>query len=237
MWNVSFNSAKTTTKSGNQSLKDIACIDICLDQTMIAMGSYNDEIHIWSSQEKKVIKIFRTDKRPESIAFLSNNQQLAILDNENNCYIWNIQSDEKTVVSLSAIPNNLNYNGIKYENNELQLITSDKKREYTYRWAISSSQKSVKLEQENYIYHNPYSQNVIKTSDNYEIKVDSEYRLLVSLTQDSQKCIQALEIPQNHFNQKRPYLACCFNLVLVWKYYEDIIIVDISNIKEQLMSM
>lgn len=236
MWNVFSTPAKDTTETVNQSLKVIICVDICLDETMFAIGTWKNSIQLWSSQEKKAIKTFETEYCADSIAFINNNQQLAILDEKKNCYMLDLQTDEKTSISLSNIPNNLYYHGIQYENNKLVLITSDYMK-YTYKWAISSFKEPVQLGQEEYNRFRPYSQNVVKTSDGYEIKVDSEYRLLVSLTQNSQKCIQALEIPQNCFDQNRPYLACCSDLVLIWYCHEDIMIVDISGIKEQLRSV
>lgn len=237
MWNVFSTPTKDTTETVNQSLEKITCVDICLDETMFAIGTSWNGIQLWSSQEKKAIKPFETDTYARSIAFINNNQQLAILDNNNNCYILDLLTDEKTSIFLSGIPDNLNYNEIMYENNELVLITSDKKRDYTYKWAISSFKEPVQLGQKEYKRFRPYSQNVVKTSDDYEIKVDSEYRLLVSLIQNSQKCIQALEISWNCFNQKKPYLAYCSNLVLIWIDWGDIMIVDITSIKEQLKSM
>lgn len=237
MWNVFSTPAKDTTETVNQSLKGIICVDICLDETIFAIGTWKNGIQLWSSQEKKAIKIFETDYSAWSIAFINDNQQLAILDNNKNCYMLDLQTAEKTSISLSDIPDNLDYNGIKYENNELVLITSDKEGKYTYKWAISSFKEPVQLGQEEYKSYNPYSQNVVKTRDDFEIKVDSEYRLLVSLTQNCQRCIQALEIPQNCFKQYKLYLACCSDLVLIWNWLGDIMIVDISDIKEQLKSM
>lgn len=231
MWNVFSTPAKDTTETVNQSLKEIRCVDICHDETMFAIGTWKNGIQLWSSQEKKAIRTFKTDSFARSIAFLDNNQQLAILDDEQNCYVLDLQTAEKTSISLSGIFVSLYDSQIKYENNELMLMTSGK----TYKLAISSFKEPIKLGQEK--YKKSYSQNIVKTSDDYEIKVDSEYRLLVSLTQNSQRYIQALEIPQNCFDQEEPYLACCFNLVLIWDRLVDIMIVDISGIKEQLRYM
>lgn len=233
MWNVFSTPAKDTTETVNQSLKGIICVDICHDETMFAIGTHQNGIQLWSSQEKKAIRAFKTDYYARSIAFLDNNQQLAILDDKKNCYVLDLQTAGKTPISLSGIYDDLYYGQIKYENDELILMISGK----TYKLAISSFKEPVELGQEEYKRFRPYSQNVVKTSDGYEIKVDSAYRLLVSLTQNSQKCIQALEIPQNCFDQEQPYLACCSDLVLIWRWYGDIMIVDISGIKEQLRPM
>lgn len=232
MWNVFSAPAKDT----NQSLTKITCVDICFDETVFAIGTLHDGIQLWSSQEKKAIKTFKTDYHARSIAFLNDNQQLAILDNKRTCYMLDLQTAEKTSISLSGLPDKLYYDGLKYEDNELKLITSDKQRKNTYQWAISSFKEPIKLKQE-YMRNRFYSQNMIKTSDNYVIREDSKCGLLVSLAQNPQKCIQALKVPYSYQYQPSPYLAYCSNLVLIWRWQDSIMIVDITGIKEKLKSM
>lgn len=92
MWNVSFTPAKDSTEIVNQSLKGITCVDICHDETMFAIGTEENSIQLWSSQEKKAIRTLKTDCHTWSIAFLDNNQQLAILDEKINCYVLDLQT-------------------------------------------------------------------------------------------------------------------------------------------------
>ncbi len=237
MWNVFSTLPNSVIESVDQNLKQIICVGISLDETMFAIGTWTNDTQLWSSQKKKVIKIFKTSYHTKSIAFSTDNQQLATLDRIDNCSIWDIQADKMTSISLSTMPDNIYYDRIENKNDKLELLTSDQNRQYTYRWAISPFQEPVKLAQEEYIEYSHYSQNMTKTSDNYEIKVDSEYRLLISSAENSQKCIQVLEIPHNCFNQNNPHLACYLNLVFIWQYTKDIIIVNISEIKKQLLLM